>query len=242
MELFELIATTDVRDACDIFAGVYEQTQRRRWLRLDRGLARRGERRARDDRGGERLWATVDRPNVMIKVPGTDGRREGGPAAHRDGINVNITLLFAIDAYKRGDRGVHGGPRGSRRGGQADRRDPSVASFFVSRVDTEIDKRLDAAAKTSAGRERALNALQGKGGDRQRASSRTSLFQNEIAAPRWKALAAQGRAVQRPLWASTSTKNPAYRDVMYVEELIGPDTVNTMPPADDRGVPRSRRS
>ena len=115
----------------------------------------------------------------------------------------------------------------------------SVASFFVSRVDTEVDKRLDAAAKSVAD-QRARSRRSRESGDRQRQARVPVCFRRRSRSPRWKALAAQGATVQRPLWASTSTKNPAYRDVMYVEELIGPDTVNTMPPADDRGVSRSR--
>jgi transaldolase len=175
-----------------------------------------------------RLWATVDRRNVMIKVPGT---AEGAKAVRQliaNGINVNITLLFSIDAYKSVIDAYMAGLEDRIAAGKQIDTIHSVASFFVSRVDSEVDKRLDAAAKTSSDAG-ALKALQGKAAIAN-AKLAYKLFQTEIASARWKALASQGATVQRPLWASTSTKNPAYRDVMYVEELIGPDTVNTMPP------------
>ena len=193
----------------------------------------------------QRLWAVVDRPNVMIKVPGTV---EGAAAARRllaDGINVNITLLFSIDAYaaiiesylaaleERASRGL---PLSSI---------ASVASFFVSRVDTEAEKRLDAIVATNPARAEEAKALRGRVAVAN-AKLAYALFREQFSGARWEALAARGARVQRPLWASTSTKNPAYRDVMYVEDLIGPDTVNTMPPATitafaDHGVVEAHR-
>jgi len=177
---------------------------------------------------GTRLWATVDRRNVMIKVPGTV---EGAKAVRQltaNGVNVNITLLFSIDAYKSVIEAYMAGLEDRVSAGKEIDTIHSVASFFVSRVDTEVDKRLDAAAKSSSDAG-ALKALHGKAAIAN-AKLAYRLFQEQIATPRWQALASNGATVQRPLWASTSTKNPAYRDVMYVEELIGPDTVNTMPP------------
>jgi transaldolase len=228
MELFELIATSDVRTACDAFASVNERTHGTDGfvsIEVSPGAANDAKATVSE---GSRLWATVDRRNVMIKVPGTV---EGAKAVRQltaDGINVNITLLFSIDAYHSVIDAYMAGLEDRVAAGKQIDSIHSVASFFVSRVDTEVDKRLDAAAKTSSDAG-ALNALRGKAAIAN-AKLAYKLFQEQVATPRWKALASQGAAVQRPLWASTSTKNPAYRDVMYVEELIGPDTVNTMPP------------
>jgi len=229
MELFELIATTDVRDACDKFRGTYDRTNGADgYVSIEVSPAAANDAKATISEA-TRLWATVDRPNVMVKVPGTV---EGAIAVRQltaNGINVNITLLFAIEAHKRVIDAYMAGLEDRVQAGKDISSIHSVASFFVSRVDTEIDKRLDASiAKTPANQE-TLKSLHGKAAIAN-AKLAYRLFQTEIASPRWKALAAKGATVQRPLWASTSTKNPAYRDVMYVEQLIGPDTVNTMPP------------
>jgi transaldolase len=165
----------------------------------------------------------------MVKVPGTV---EGALAVRQltaNGVNVNITLLFAIEAYKRVIDGYIAGLQDRVQAGKEISTIHSVASFFVSRVDTEVDKRLEASIAKSPANQQTLKALEGKAAIAN-AKLAYKLFQSEIASPRWTALAAKGATVQRPLWASTSTKNPAYRDVMYVEQLIGPDTVNTMPP------------
>ena len=229
MELFELIATTDVRSACDAFTGVHEQTHGGDgFVSIEVSPAAANDARATISEGS-RLWATVDRRNVMIKVPGTV---EGAKAVRQltaNGVNVNITLLFSIDAYKSVIDAYMAGLEDRIAAGKSIDAIHSVASFFVSRVDSEVDKRLEAAAKTASDAS-SLKALMGKAAIAN-AKLAYKLFQAEVASPRWKALASQGATVQRPLWASTSTKNPAYRDVMYVEELIGPDTVNTMPPA-----------
>lgn len=229
-ELFELVETDDVRAACDAFAEVYRASAGRDGfvsIEVSPGAAHDAEATIAE---AHRLWETVDRPNVMIKVPGTP---EGCVALRRliaDGLNVNVTLLFAvaaharvIDAYLAGleDRAAAGGDL---------RHVASVASFFVSRVDGAVDAALE--ARVAAGtlpRERAT-ALQGRAAI---ANARLAyrLFRSRFSGKRWEALAAKGAQLQRPLWASTSTKNPAFRDVLYVEQLIGPDTVNTMPPA-----------
>ncbi len=228
MELFELIATTDVRTACDAFMSVYAATHGNDGfvsIEVSPGAANDAKATISE---GTRLWATVDRRNVMIKVPGTV---EGAKAVRQltaNGVNVNITLLFSIDAYKSVIDAYMAGLEDRVNAGKEIDTIHSVASFFVSRVDTEVDKRLDAAAKASSDAA-ALKALHGKAAIAN-AKLAYRLFQEQIATPRWQALASNGATVQRPLWASTSTKNPAYRDVMYVEELIGPDTVNTMPP------------
>ncbi|HMA24468.1 MAG TPA: transaldolase [Gemmatimonadaceae bacterium] len=229
MELFELIATTDVRDACDAFRGTYDRTNGADgYVSIEVSPAAANDARATISEA-TRLWATVDRPNVMVKVPGTV---EGAVAVRQltaNGINVNITLLFAIEAYKRVIDAYVAGLQDRVQAGKEISAIHSVASFFVSRVDTEIDKRLEASIAKTPANQKTLKSLEGKAAIAN-AKLAYKLFQSEIASPRWKALASSGATVQRPLWASTSTKNPAYRDVMYVEELIGPDTVNTMPP------------
>jgi transaldolase len=231
MELFELVESTDVRDACDLFKPVFERTGGADGfvsIEVSPASAHDADATVAE---AQRLWAMVDRPNVMIKVPGT----EQGALAVRQltaaGVNVNITLLFAIEAHRRVIEGFFAGLEDRRREGKPIDRISSVASFFVSRVDTEVDKRLDAlaASATGAQRERIL-ALHGRAAIAN-AQMAYQLFRDEFSSPRWAPLAAAGARVQRPLWASTSTKNPAYRDVVYVEQLIGPDTVNTMPPA-----------
>ena len=229
-ELFEMIATDDVRDACDVFREVYETSGHADGfvsIEVSPGAAHDVEETLAEAR---RLWAVVDRPNVMIKVPGT---RDGAVAVRRliaDGINVNITLLFALDAYADVIEAYLGGLEDRVRAGQPVDRIASVASFFVSRVDTEVDKRIDArVASMPPGDAERLRGLRGRIAIAN-AKLAYALFQERFAGPRWKVLASNGARVQRPLWASTSTKNPAYRDVMYVEALIGPDTVDTMPP------------
>jgi transaldolase len=229
LDLFELIATTDVRDACDHFKPVHDRTNE-----VDGFVSIEVSPGAADDARATiseatRLWATVNRPNCFVKVPGT---AEGAKAVRQliaAGVNINITLLFSIAAYKAVIDAYMGGLEDRVAAGKDISKLHSVASFFVSRVDTEVDKRLDAAIKASPDKQQALSALKGKAAIAN-AKLAYKLFQTETASARWKTLAARGATVQRPLWASTSTKNPAYRDVMYVEELIGPDSVNTMPP------------
>lgn len=230
-ELFELVETTDVRDACDIFAGVYSSTRGADGfvsIEVSPGVSNSAKETVEEAR---RLWKTVDRPNVMVKVPGT---REGAVAVRRliaEGINVNITLLFAIETHERVIDSYMAGLEDRVKANQPIDGLASVASFFVSRVDTEIDKRLDAlAVKASPTEKERLRMLKGRAAIAN-AKLAYRLFARKFSGPRWQALEQHGARVQRPLWASTSTKNPEYRDVMYVEELIGPDTVDTMPPA-----------
>jgi len=240
-ELFELLETTDVRDACDAFAGVYSSTRGADGyvsIEISPGVSHDANAALEEAR---RLWKTVDRPNVMVKVPGTV---EGAVTVRRliaEGINVNITLLFAIEAHERVIEAYLAGLEDRVKARLPIDGLASVASFFVSRVDTEIDKRLDALiAKAPQLEKERLQTLKGRAAIAN-AKLAYRLFRQKFAGPRWEALAKLGARVQRPLWASTSTKNPAYRDVMYVEELIGPDTVDTMPPAtidafEDHGV------
>jgi transaldolase len=229
-DLFELVETTDVRRACDLFAGVYSSTRGSDGyvsIEVSPGVAHEAGATVEE---AKRLWETVDRPNVMVKVPGTDQ----GALAVREltaaGINVNITLLFSIDAHDRVIEAYMAGLEDRIAAGNPVDHLFSVASFFVSRVDTEVDKRLDALVKAANPSDRdRLKMLKGRAAIAN-AKLAYRLFRRRFAGPRWTGLEERGARLQKPLWASTSVKNPIYRDVMYVEELIGPDTVNTMPP------------
>jgi transaldolase len=225
---FETVAVADIQRACDLFRAVYDAAGGHDGLvsiEVSPTLADDTEKTLEDAR---RLWKSVDRPNVMIKVPGTEA---GIPAIEQllaDGVNVNITLLFSIAGYERVmEAYLRGLERRAEAGGALDRV-ASVASFFVSRVDSSVDAALDKIA--GAGGENAEKARSLKG---RAAVANAKLayarFQEIFSGERWERLAAKGAKVQRPLWASTSTKNPEYRDVIYVEELVGPHTVNTMP-------------
>jgi transaldolase len=231
-QLFELVETTDVQSACDIFAGVYSKTRGGDgYVSIECSPAVANDAKATVAEA-HRLWETVDRPNVMVKVPGTE---EGALAVRQltsDGINVNITLLFSLEAHERVIDAYIAGLEDRVAAGNPIDHLFSVASFFVSRVDTEIDKRLDEMIKAAnpADRDR-LKMLKGRAGIAN-AKLAYRLFRRKFSDenPSWKAVQERGARLQEPLWASTSVKNPAYRDVMYVEELIGSDTVNTMPP------------
>ncbi|HEY8794457.1 MAG TPA: transaldolase [Gemmatimonadaceae bacterium] len=229
-ELFELVETDDVRAACDIFRPVHEKSRGVDGyvsIEVSPGAAH-----SVDDSIAEarRLWGVVERPNVMIKVPGTAA---GAAAARRllaDGINVNITLLFSVDAYAAVIESYLAALEERARRGLPLSTIASVASFFVSRVDTEAEKRLDAIVAANPSRADEAKAFRGRVAVAN-AKLAYALFREKFSGARWEALGSRGARVQRPLWASTSAKNPVYRDVVYVEDLIGPDTVNTMPPA-----------
>jgi transaldolase len=222
-EIFEALAVEDVRSAADLFRPVYDRSNGGDGfvsIEVSPGLAR-------DTRGtiaeAERLWRAVDRPNVMIKIPGT---REGWPAIQRcltNGININITLLFSVEHYRKVAEAYLAALETRVSKGEPVDRVASVASFFVSRVDTEVDARL---AKLD---QPGVKELAGTIGI---ANARLAyaLFEEITGSDRWLRLAAKGAKVQRPLWASTGTKNPAYSDVLYLNELIGRDTINTVPP------------
>ena len=215
---YERIAILDVQLACDVLRGVYESTGGADGfvsLEVAPGLARDPERTLEQAR---RFWAEVDRPNLMIKIPGTP---EGLPAIEEalyEGIHVNVTLLFSVSAYDDVmEAYLQAMERRHADGRPLDRR--SVASFFVSRVDTEVDRRLEAARRTDlAGRAGVANAR-----------AAYAAFKRFFEGERFAALREAGCPVQRPLWASTGTKNPAYPDTLYVDELVAPHTVNTMP-------------
>jgi transaldolase len=230
--VYEKIAIRDVQDAADTFKGVYQQTKRRDgYVSLEVSPLLANDTKGTIDEA-RRLWKSVGRENVMIKVPGTP---EGLPAIRtllEEGININITLLFAQWVYEDVAEAFLQALEARAKKGQDISHVASVASFFVSRIDTLIDSQIEAKLKTEtdANRRALLTGLQGKVAIAN-AKLTYHKYQEIYGGPRWKALAAKGAQTQRLLWASTSTKNPKYRDVMYVEELIGADTVDTIPPA-----------
>jgi transaldolase len=216
------ITVGDVQQACDVFSGTWETTggvDGRVSLEVDPGLARDTEgtvAQAID------LWKAVDRPNLLVKIPATQAGLQAITRALAEGVSVNVTLIFSVERYREVMGAFLDGLEQADANGQELARIASVASFFVSRVDTEIDKRLD-----KIGTDEAL-ALRGKAGV---ANSRLAYaaFEEVFSSDRWKALAAKGARPQRPLWASTGVKNPDYPDTLYVTELVVADTVNTMP-------------
>ena len=171
----------------------------------------------------QKLWGLVDRPNLMIKIPGTAAGSPAISATIAAGINVNVTLLFAVEAYKRVAEAYATGLEERVRQGQPIDRLASVASFFVSRIDAKIDSKIDPLGTDDAKAVRGKVAIAN-------AKLAYAWYQDFIASDRWQALAAKGARPQRLLWASTGVKDPAYPDTLYVDTLIGPDTVNTMPP------------
>jgi transaldolase len=227
---FEQLAIRDIQDAADVLRPVYEQSNFHDGyvsLEVSPYLARKTQETMDEAR---RLWKAANRDNIMIKVPGT---AEGLPAIRQligEGININITLLFAQEVYEKvAEAYIAGLEDLGKRGGNL-KKMASVASFFISRIDTLIDSMLNDRLKktTDASQQALLSSLLGKVAI---ANGKLTYqrYQRIFSGPRWEALAAKGAQTQRVLWASTSTKNPKYRDVIYVEELIGPDTVNTMP-------------
>ncbi len=229
---YEQIAIRDIQEAADALRRVYESSNYRDGyvsLEVSPYLALKTQETLAEAR---RLWKAVDRENVMIKVPGT---AEGIPAIREligEGININVTLLFAQEVYEKVAEAYVAGVEeyASRRGNL--KKMASVASFFISRIDTLVDSKLNEKLKgtSDANQQSLIKGLLGKVAIAN-AKLTYKKYQEIFSTPRWQALAAKGAQTQRVLWASTSTKNPNYRDVVYVEELIGPDTVNTMPPA-----------
>jgi len=224
-EIFEELAVDDVRAACDVFRATFERTGNGDGtvsLEVSPTLAHDTDGTVQE---AQRLWRAVDRPNAMIKIPGT---KEGLPAITRclaQGINVNVTLLFSVERYAEVVEAFLKGLEQRAAMQLSIDHLYSVASFFVSRVDTKLDPQLDALtpARPEAAALRGTIAIAN-------AAQAYSLFQQTLASARWQALAARGARPQRPLWASTSVKDPAYPDTMYVERLIAEQTVNTLPP------------
>ncbi|MFZ0307120.1 MAG: transaldolase [Candidatus Sulfotelmatobacter sp.] len=229
---YEQIAIRDIQGAADLLRPVYESSKFRDGyvsLEVSPLLAHKTQETIDEAR---RLWKAVGRENVMIKIPGTP---EGLPAIRQaigEGINVNVTLLFAQEVYEKvAEAHIAGLEDIAKRGGNLNKIG-GVASFFISRIDSLVDSLINEKLKASsdAQQQALLKSLLGKVAI---ANGKLAYqrYQRIFSSTRWEALATKGAQTQRVLWASTSTKNPAYRDVMYVEELIGPDTVNTMPPA-----------
>lgn len=229
--VYEAIAMRDIREAADVLQSVYRETGRRDGyvsLEVSPHLAHDTEGTVAEAR---RLWNSVSRDNLLIKVPGTP---EGVPAIERligEGISVNVTLLFAREAYEQVAQAYLRGLAKAAADGLDLGRIASVASFFISRIDTLADQMIEARleAADEAGKER-LRGLMGKVAVAN-AKLTYKRYKEIMQGEGWQALAGRGARPQRLLWASTSTKNPGYRDVLYVEELVGEDTVNTVPPA-----------
>jgi transaldolase len=231
-EIFEEVSITDIQGACDLFRPIYDASEGHDGfvsIEVAPALARDSDSTREEVR---RLWDKVGRPNLMVKIPGTV---EGAPVVEEmltEGKNINITLLFSIAAYERVARAYISAMETRMSAGEPIDRVASVASFFVSRVDTAVDKKLDEkiAAATDEQQRKRLESLKGKAAVTN-AKLAYALFKDLFGGERFDALRAAGARPQRPLWASTGTKNPAYSDVLYVETLIGPHTVNTMPRA-----------
>ena len=231
-EIYESLVFDDITNACDIFSSVYEETKGLDGyvsIEVPPNLAKDTETTISEAR---RYYQAIGRSNVMIKIPGT---AEGLPAVEQvisEGINVNVTLLFSVDSYVETAWAYIRGLEKRAEAGEDISNISSVASFFLSRIDSNIDNRID--AKLAEGektleKEAKLAAVKGKVAIAN-AKIAYQKYKEIFGSDRWKALAAKGAKVQRLLWASTSTKNPEYSDVMYVDELVGPDTVNTLPP------------
>jgi transaldolase len=230
-QIYERIVVRDIQDSADKLLPVYKSTNRRDGyvsLEVSPTLARDTQGTMEEAR---RLWKAVNRPNIMIKVPGTPEGVEPVQRLTSEGLNINITLLFAQEAYVAVAEAFLDGLEAALKAGEDISGIASVASFFVSRIDTLVDSTIEERLKTAKGdNAQLLDSLRGKVAIAN-AKQAYRYYQKMIESPRWKALAARGAQSQRLLWASTSTKNPKYRDVLYIEELIGPDTVNTIPPA-----------
>jgi len=226
MEVYEGLVLPDIRDGADALRPVYDRTGGADGfisLEVNPKLAYRKDETVAEAR---RLWATVDRPNLMIKVPATE---QGLPAVEvliGEGINVNVTLIFSIAMYRKVMQAYLNGLKKREVGGGDLSRAASVASFFVSRLDTAVDRLLDEKTATPE-----LSDLKGKAAVANTKLAYAAFKEVFQGGGEFASLKGKGARVQRPLWASTSTKNPAYPDTLYVDPLIGPETVNTMPPA-----------
>ncbi|MGD1804391.1 transaldolase [Dapis sp. BLCC M126] len=231
MDIYESLVFKDIRDACDIFMPVYEQTNGLDGyisIEVPPTIAKDTESTISE---AIRYYTAIGRENLMIKIPGTP---EGLPAVTRvisEGINVNVTLLFSVESYVNTAWAYIEGLEARAAKGEDISKIASVASFFLSRIDSNIDGTIDSKLKNVADEtvKAKLETVKGKVAIAN-AKIAYQEYKKIIQGDRWKALSAKGAKVQRLLWASTSTKNPAYSDVMYVDELIGPDTVNTLPP------------
>ncbi len=234
-EIYDALTVADIQAACDLFRALYDSTRGGDGyvsIEVHPDLAHDTEATALE---AQRLWALVDRPNLMVKIPATKAGIPAIQSAIAHGININITLIFScqrygevIEAYLAGleERVANNLPIGHI---------ASVASFFISRIDTKVDGWLDALIATGGDTAAKAEALKGKIAVAN-AKLAYQLFKGKFSGERFAALAQKGGRVQRPLWASTSTKNPAYPDLLYVDTLVGKDTVNTVPPQTLEGV------
>ena len=229
-DVYEALVVKDIGSAADIFRPVYDsENGGDGFVSLEVSPLLANDTQATIKEAKD-LWARLNRPNVMIKVPATPA---GLPAIEEligSGLNINVTLIFAVEVYERVAEAYIRGLERRVKAGQPIDRIASVASFFVSRIDTAVDKQLEqlAAKESDAARKPKINSLLGKAAI---ANARLAYesFKKIFSGDRWNKLQQEGARVQRPLWASTSTKDPKYRDTLYVEELIGRNTVNTMP-------------
>ena len=229
-DIYEDLIFTDIRNACDIFMPVYKETDGLDGyvsIEVPPDLAKKTDDTVKEAR---RYYQAIDRPNLMIKIPGTP---EGLPAVEQaisEGMSVNVTLLFSVQSYIDTAWAYIRGLEKRAEAGEDISKVASVASFFLSRIDVMIDEKVDSKLESASGDDKAkLEAIKGKVAIAN-AKIAYQKYKEIFGSDRWKALAEKGAKVQRLLWASTSTKNPEYSDVMYVDELVGPDTVNTLPP------------
>ena len=230
VEIYEDLIFTDIRNACDIFMPVYESSDGLDGyvsIEVPPDLAKKTDDTVTEAR---RYYQAIDRPNLMIKIPGTP---EGLPAVEQaisEGMSINVTLLFSVESYINTAWAYIKGLEKRAEAGEDISRVASVASFFLSRIDVMIDERIDSKLESAEGEAKEkLEAIKGKVAIAN-AKIAYQKYKEIFSSDRWKALADKGAKVQRLLWASTSTKNPEYSDVMYVDELVGTDTVNTLPP------------
>ncbi|MFU8887379.1 MAG: transaldolase [Trueperaceae bacterium] len=242
--IFDALASDDLRAAADLFLPVYHRTGGADGyvsIEVAPDLAHDAERTLSEAR---RLWRAIDRPNLMVKIPATLAGLTAIEAAIADGINVNVTLIFSLERHRQVMRAYLAGLRRRVAAGGDVANVASVASFFVSRVDVAVDALLDERLAQGWHDPAALRALRGKAAIAN-AKLAYAAFREEFSEAAFGDLAAHGARLQRPLWASTSVKDPAYPDLYYVEALVGPDTVDTMPPATlaayrDHGAPEVR--
>lgn len=230
-EIYEDLVFADIRNACDVFRPIYDETDGLDGyvsIELPPAIANDTEGSIRE---AQRYYREIDRPNVMVKIPGTSAGIAAVEEVIKEGINVNITLLFSVDSYTDAAWAYIRGLEARAAEGKPIHKISSVASFFLSRIDTKVDDRIDEKLEgiDDLSQKARLQELKGKVA----IANAKVAYQNYleiINSDRWQALKEKGANVQRLLWASTSTKNPEYSDVMYVDELVGPDTVNTLPP------------
>lgn len=230
-EIYEDLVFADIRNACDVLRPIYDETDGLDgYVSIELPPAIAGDTEG-SIREAQRYYREIDRPNVMVKIPGTSAGIAAVEEVIKEGINVNITLLFSVDSYTDAAWAYIRGLEARAAEGKDISKISSVASFFLSRIDTKVDDRIDEKLEgiDDLSQKAKLQELKGKVA----IANAKVAYQNYleiINCDRWQALKEKGANVQRLLWASTSTKNPEYSDVMYVDELVGPDTVNTLPP------------